>query len=239
MDYTKQKYSSSYSNSDTTLNQGLRDYMIAIYRNMCIALLITAAVSYSIAESGLVLYLVSAGPLAFIVMLAPIGFVMYMTARFEKMSYKSAQTSLWIFSGLIGLSLSSIFLVYTASSIARTFLIAATVFGSMSIYGYSTKRNLSSLGSFLIMGVWGLFIAGIVNIFMQSPAIYFITSFVGVLVFTGMVAYESQSIKDMYYRMDGDTESAGKISVFASLSLYMSFVNLFLYLLRFFGDRRN
>ncbi len=237
MDYTKQKYSSSYNSTDTSLNQGLRDYMVAIYRNMCIALLITAAVSYSVAESGLVFSLV--GPFAFIVMLAPIGFVIYMTSRFERMSYRSAQTSLWIFSGLIGLSLSSIFVIYTSSSIARTFLIAAAVFGSMSIYGYSTKRDLSSLGSFLIMGVWGLFIAGIVNIFMQSPAIYFITSFIGVLVFTGMVAYESQAVKNLYYRMDGDSENSNKIAVFASLSLYMSFVNLFLYLLRFFGDRRD
>jgi FtsH-binding integral membrane protein len=172
-----------------------------------------------------------------VVALAPLGVVMYMSFGIRGMSASRAQTLFWVFSFLMGLSLSTIFLQYTGASIARVFFITSITFGSMSIYGYTTKRDLTGLGSFLFMGLIGIIIASIVNIFMQSPAIYFAVSILGVLIFVGLTAYDTQKIKNMYMAYDSG-EVAAKKAIMGALTLYLDFINLFIMLLRLFGQRR-
>ena len=175
--------------------------------------------------------------LAWIVMLAPLGVVFYMSFGIAKMSASKAQTVFWIFASLMGLSLSSIFLAYTATSITRVFFITAGTFGAMSIYGYTTKRDLTKFGSFLMMGLIGIIIASLVNIFMKSSMMYFIISILGVLIFVGLTAYDTQKIKNMYAASDTG-ELMGKKAVMGALTLYLDFINLFIMLLRLFGQRR-
>jgi len=176
-------------------------------------------------------------PLAWVVMLAPLGFVFYLSARIGKLSLGGAQTAFWLFAGVMGLSMASIFISFTSESIARVFFIAAGVFASMSLYGYTTKKDLSGWGSFLFMGLIGVIIASIVNIFVGSTAMQFAISVIGVLVFTGLTAYDTQSIKEMYAEGDG-TAVAGKKALFGALRLYLDFINLFIMLLQLFGVRR-
>ena len=176
-------------------------------------------------------------PLMWVVMLAPLGFVFYLSARINTMSVSAAQTTFWIFSAIMGLSLSSILLVYTGMSVTRVFFICSATFGSMSIYGYTTKRDLTKLGSFLMMGLIGIIIASIVNIFMQSSMMYFVISILGVLIFVGLTAYDTQKIKNMYAASDTG-EIMGKKAVMGALTLYLDFINLFIMLLRLFGQRR-
>jgi FtsH-binding integral membrane protein len=163
----------------------------------------------------------------------------YMGSRLMSMSVTGAQTCLMIFATLMGLSLSSILMMYTGESIARVFFITAGTFGAMSIYGYSTKRDLTSMGSFLMMGVIGLLIASVVNIFMQSGAMQFIISVIGVVVFTLLTAYDSQKIKAMYYQAQSNAEMTQKLAVYGSLTLYMDFINIFIFLLQLLGVRKN
>ena len=172
-----------------------------------------------------------------IVMLAPLGVVFYISFGIRKMSAAKAQGAFWIFAALMGASLSSIFLVYTGASITRVFFITAGTFGAMSIYGYTTKRDLTRLGSFLMMGLIGIIIASIVNIFMKSSMMYFVISIIGVLIFVGLTAYDTQKIKNMYLVSDTG-EVMGKKAVMGALTLYLDFINLFLMLLRLFGQRR-
>ena len=168
---------------------------------------------------------------------APLVFAFVFGMRINAMRASTAQMLFWAFSALMGLSLSYVFLAYTGTSIARTFFIAAATFAGMALYGYTTKRDLSAIGSFLIMGVFGLMIAMIVNIFLASSALHWAISVIGVLVFTGLTAYDSQRIKEMYYAGDG-AEIATKKAVMGALQLYLDFINLFLFLLQFLGDRR-
>ena len=175
--------------------------------------------------------------LMWVVMLAPLGVVFYMSFGIRKMSGAKAQMTFWIFAALMGASLSSIFLVYTGESITRVFFITAGTFGAMSIYGYTTKRDLTKLGSFLMMGLIGIIIASIVNIFMKSTMMYFVISILGVLIFVGLTAYDTQKIKNMYSVSDSD-EIMGKKAVMGALTLYLDFINLFIMLLRLFGQRR-
>ena len=153
------------------------------------------------------------------------------------MSLSAAQITFWIFATLMGLSLASIFIVYTGASITRVFFICSATFGAMSLYGYTTKRDLTAMGGFLIMGLFGIIIASIVNIFMQSPAMYFAISIIGVIIFVGLTAYDTQKIKNMYYATDSETLS-GKKAIMGALTLYLDFINLFIMLLRLFGQRR-
>tara|TARA_Y100000766_G_scaffold232559_1_gene207003 strand:- start:89 stop:736 length:648 start_codon:yes stop_codon:yes gene_type:complete len=176
-------------------------------------------------------------PLQWIVMLAPLGMVFYLSFRINKMSLSAAQITFWIFATLMGLSLASIFIVYTGASITRVFFICSATFGAMSLYGYTTKRDLTAMGGFLIMGLFGIIIASIVNIFMQSPAMYFAISIIGVIIFVGLTAYDTQKIKNMYYAADSETLS-GKKAIMGALTLYLDFINLFIMLLRLFGQRR-
>jgi len=229
------------------MDEGLRAYMLRVYNYMGSALLVTGIVALitfkSAVESlspldftplGDAIY---ASGLAWVVMLAPLGVVFYMSFGINKMSASKAQTVFWIFAALMGISLSSIFVVYTETSITRVFFITSATFGAMSIYGYTTKRDLTKFGSFLMMGLIGIIIASIVNIFLKSSMMYFVISILGVLIFVGLTAYDTQKIKNMYVASDSG-EIVGKKAVMGALTLYLDFINLFIMLLRLFGQRR-
>ncbi len=177
-------------------------------------------------------------PLRWVIVLAPLAFVFFISARANTMSAATARTLFLAFAATIGLSMSFLLLVYTGGSIARVFFITSAAFGGLSLYGYTTNRDLSPVGSFLIMGVWGLVIAGLVNIFMQSSALQFGLSILSVLIFSGLTAWDTQSIKEEYYAGDG-YEVAHKKSIFGALRLYLDFINMFQSLLYLFGDRNN
>ncbi len=250
MVFNKQSTSVRSSASEAIIDQGLRNYMLKVYNYMGSALILTgliALLTFKFAAvtspEGELLGLTSLGNslynsgLAWIVMLAPLGVVFYMSFGIAKMSASKAQTVFWIFASLMGLSLSSIFIAYTGTSITRVFFITAGTFGSMSIYGYTTKRDLTKLGSFLMMGLIGIIIASLVNIFMKSSMMYFVISILGVLIFVGLTAYDTQKIKNMYLASDSG-ELMGKKAVMGALTLYLDFINLFIMLLRLFGQRR-
>jgi FtsH-binding integral membrane protein len=238
------------------IDMGLRSYMLQVYNYMTIGLLITGAAaigifklaitsdpSQAVATLGNGVLLTSLGaaiytsPLMWVLMIAPIGLVMWLSFGVQKMSVPMAQTVFWVYAALVGISLSSIFVVYTAQSITQVFFITAATFGAMSLYGYTTKRDLTQIGSFLIMGLIGIVIASIVNIFIGSSALGFAISVLGVLIFVGLTAYDTQKIKEMYYVGD-DGSVAGRKAIMGALSLYLDFINLFLMALRLFGDRR-
>lgn len=226
---------------------GLRAYMLRIYNYMASALALTGLVAVFTANSPAVLSLlynvqggnvVGLSGLGYLVMFAPIGLVLWLGMGVHRMSVSTAQGIFWVYSILIGLSMSTIFLTFTGESIARTFFVTAGTFGAMSLYGYSTKRDLSGFGSFLIMGLIGLLVASLVNMFVGSSALGFAISVVGVLIFVGLTAWDTQKLKAMYYQIGGNAEAITKASIMGALSLYMDFINIFMYLLRFMGDRR-
>ena len=236
--------------STIVMDEGLRAYMLKVYNYMATGILLTGIValltfkmSVVTDSSGSIVGLTQMGNaiymsgLKWLVMLAPLGIVFYMSFGMNKMSAAKAQTTFWIFAALMGLSLSSILLVYTGMSITRVFFICSATFGAMSIYGYTTKRDLTKLGSFLMMGLIGIIIASIVNIFMKSSMMYFVISILGVLIFVGLTAYDTQKIKNMYSASDTG-ELIGKKAVMGALTLYLDFINLFIMLLRLFGQRR-
>ena len=232
--------SSVYESSKRThYDWGLREYLLKVYQYMALALALTAVISMGAASSPQFINLIHGTPLKWVITFAPLGMAFYMGSRLMSMSVTGAQTCLMIFATLMGLSLSSILMMYTGESIARVFFITAGTFGAMSIYGYSTKRDLTSMGSFLMMGVIGLLIASVVNIFMQSGAMQFIISIIGVVVFTLLTAYDSQKIKAMYYQAQSNAEITQKLAVYGSLTLYMDFINIFIFLLQLLGMRRN
>jgi FtsH-binding integral membrane protein len=218
------------------IDVGLRAYMQKVFGLMAGGTAVTGLVSYFGAASGLYLQIAQT-PLIWVVVFAPLAFAFFFGMRINAMRASTAQALFWVFSALMGLSLSYIFLRYTETSIARTFFIAAATFAGMALYGYTTKRDLSAMGSFLIMGVWGLLIAMVVNMFLASSALHWAISIIGVLVFTGLTAYDAQKIKAMYYAGDG-AEVSTKKAVIGALNLYLDFINLFVFLLQFLGDRR-
>jgi FtsH-binding integral membrane protein len=229
--------------ADAAIDEGLRAYMLRVYNLMALGLAITGAVAYgafvlAVQNGQLTSFgqLMFNSPLRWVVILAPLGMVFFLSARVHKMSVSAAQTSFWVFAGLMGLSLSTIFLVYTGASITQTFFVTAAAFGALSLYGYTTKRDLTAMGSFLIMGVFGLILAMIVNIFMQSSALQFAISAIGVLIFSGLTAYDTQKIKEMYWEGD-DVLVAGRKAIMGALQLYLDFINLFTFLLQFLGNR--
>ncbi len=219
------------------IDEGLRAYMLKIYNYMASGLALTGVIALLTANSPTMLQAIFGTPLQWVVMLAPLGFVMVLSFGINKLSLSTAQALFWAFAAVMGLSMASIFLIYTGTSIARVFFISASTFAAMSLYGYTTKRDLSGFGSFLFMGLIGIVIAGLVNLFLQSSALQFVISTVGVLVFVGLTAYDTQKIKVMYAQADG-SEIAGKKAIMGALTLYLDFINLFLMLLRLFGDRR-
>jgi FtsH-binding integral membrane protein len=219
------------------IDVGLRQYMLRVYNYMAGGLALTGAVAYFAIVSGFY-QAIAATPLVWLVMLAPLAFVLVLSFGIQRLSLGAAQLTFWAFAAAMGLSLSWIFLRYTGTSIARVFFITAGTFAAMSLYGYTTRRDLSGMGSFLFMGLIGLVIASVVNMFLASPGLYFAISVIGVLVFVGLTAWDTQQIKEMYWEGDG-TAVAGKKAIMGALALYLDFINLFLYLLRFLGDRRD
>jgi len=251
MEFNKQNIQSKTTSTEThVIDEGLRAYMLKVYNYMASGILITGFISLFLFKmsvvtnaDGSIAGLTSLGnalynsALMWLVMLAPLGVVFYMSFGIRKMSVAKAQGTFWVFAALMGASLSSIFLIYTGASITRVFFITAGTFGAMSIYGYTTKKDLTKLGSFLMMGLFGIIIASIVNIFMKSTMMYYVISIIGVLIFVGLTAYDTQKIKNMYFASDSG-EIMGKKAVMGALTLYLDFINLFIMLLRLFGQRR-
>ena len=230
------------------VDAGLRAHMLRVYNYMVGALALTGVVAWLTANSPLmnVLYQQVASArgvalqptiLGWVVLLAPLGLVFYLSFRIAQMSYSAAQTAFWVYAALVGASLASIFAVYTGASIATTFFVTAATFGTMSLWGYTTGRDLTGFGSFLMMGLFGIIIAMVVNFFFQSAAVNFIVSILGVLIFTGLTVYDTQKIKNFYAAGD-DGAIGGKKAIMGALSLYLDFLNIFLFLLRFMGNRR-
>ncbi|MFD2238691.1 Bax inhibitor-1/YccA family protein [Aureimonas populi] len=241
--------------ADVQIDQGLRSYMLKVYNLMAAGLAITGVAAYGLfmlATSGTPvdggaqirpdMWLTPLGvavftsPLRWVLMLAPLALVFFLSFRVHKMSLGAAQATFWSYAALVGLSLSTIFLVFTQESIVQVFFITAASFGALSLFGYTTKRDLSGWGSFLVMGLFGVIIAMIVNIFLQSSALGFAVSVIGVLVFAGLTAYDTQRIKEMYFEGD-DTLVAGRKAIMGALSLYLNFINMFMFMLQFFGNR--
>jgi FtsH-binding integral membrane protein len=219
------------------IDAGLRAHMQRVYGYMAGGLALTGLVAYAAAVSGF--YQAIAGTaLIWVVMLAPLGFVLALSFGIQRMTAGTAMLLFWIYAAVMGLSLGGIFLVYTETSIARVFFITAATFGAMSLYGYTTNADLSRMGSFLLMGLIGLVIASLVNIFIGSSALQFAISIIGVIVFVGLTAYDTQRIKEIYLESDS-AEIAGKKAVLGALALYLDFINLFMMLLQLVGQRRN
>ena len=233
------------SQSGAMIDEGLRAYMLKVYNLMALGLAITGVAAFvtwqmavqdgHLTQFGQVLY---GSPLRWVVMLAPLAVVFFLSFRINSMSVAAAQTTFWVYAALMGLSLSSIFLIYTDQSIVQTFFVTAASFGALSLYGYTTKKSLSGMGSFLIMGLFGLIIASLVNIFLASSALGFAISVIGVLIFAGLTAYDTQKIKEMYFEAD-DVAVMGRKAILGALTLYLDFINLFTFLLQFLGNRNN
>ena len=216
-------------------DEGLRSYMLSIYNYMCSAVLLTGITALVSAQSGLTLAFAGT-PLQWVIMLAPLGFVLAMSFGLNKMSKSTLNILFWAYAFVMGLSMSTIFLVYTNTSIALTFFATAGAFAGLSLYGYTTKKDLSGFGTFLIMGVIGLIIASVLNIFLQSGTLSFVISAIGVLVFAGLTAYDTQRLKNQYAQLRG-TQFMGKAVIMGALNLYLDFVNMFMFLLQFLGSR--
>ena len=222
--------------SSAAFDEGLRQHMLRVYNYIGLGLVLTGLVAYLVAATPTIYQPIFGSPLKWVVMLAPLGFVFFFSFRLHAISAATAQALYWAFCALMGLSLASVFLVYTGTSIARTFFITASMFGATSLYGYTTKRDLSQLGSFLIMGLIGVVIASLVNLFVGSSALQFAISVIGVLVFTGLTAYDTQTIKEQYAEAAG-SEANSKLAVWGALSLYLNFINIFQLLLGLTGQR--
>jgi len=226
------------------IDEGLRAYMLRVYNYMLMGLALTGVAAWATVSTPLgTLFFqqtaagVSLSALGWIALFAPLGLVFFLSFRIAHMSLATAQTVFWAYAGLMGISLAPVLLLYTGASVAQTFFVTAATFGAMSLWGYTTKRDLTGFGSFLFMGLIGILIASLVNMFLQSGMMSLIISIIGVLVFTGLTAYDTQQIKESYYVSD-DGQVMGKKAVMGALKLYLDFVNLFLMLLRLLGDRR-
>ena len=216
---------------------GLRSYMLSVYNYMASGVMLTGIVALLFAQSGYAQSIMGGpGILKYVIMFSPLAFVMALSFGINRMSTAAAQATFWGFATVMGLSMSTIFLVYTGPSIAHTFFATAGAFAGLSLWGYTTKRDLTGMGTFLIMGLVGLIIASIINIFMQSGAMSLVISFIGVLLFAGLTAYDTQRIKSMYSYVAG-TDMMGKTVIMGALSLYLDFVNMFQFLLSFMGSR--
>ena len=233
------------THSSTGYDEGLRKYFLKIYSLMSAALVITSIsafsvlsipalteMMYQITPYGQIIGMTGIG---WLISFTPLGIALFFAFGMHKIEAKTAQMLFWLYAVLMGMSLSSLGFMYTGASLVKTFFVCAATFGGMSLYGYTTQKDLTSMGSFLYMGLMGLIIASLVNLFMQSPAIEFALSFIGVLIFTGLIAYDTQKLKDLYFC---GADGSGKIGIIAAFTLYLDFINLFLYLLRFMGQKR-
>jgi FtsH-binding integral membrane protein len=238
------RYGVAVGRAGEVVDAGLRAHMLRVYNYMTVGLGITGVVAWATVNTALGTLFIdqtatggySLTALGWIAFLAPLGLVMWMSFGIHRMSVSTAQTVFWAYAALMGVSLAPILLIYTGASIAKVFFITAATFGGLSLWGYTTSRDLSAWGSFLIMGLIGLIVASLVNLFLGSPAIDFAISVIGVLVFAGLTAWDTQKIKEMYYVGDDGTV-AGRKAIMGALSLYLDFINLFLMLLRLFGNR--
>jgi FtsH-binding integral membrane protein len=227
------------------IDEGLRAHMLRVYNFMTIGLVLTGAVAWAVANTslGTLFFTFTAGGgatlsmLGWVALIAPFALVLLLSFGINRMSTGTAQLIFWIYAAVMGVSLAPILMLYTGASVAKVFFITAATFGGMSLWGYTTRRDLSGMGSFLIMGLFGLIIAMLVNVFLASPAVDFAISIIGVLVFTGLTAFDTQKIKEMYYVGDDGTV-AGRKAIMGALALYLDFINLFLFLIRILGDRR-
>lgn len=220
------------------IDEGLRTHMNKVYGLMSVAMIVTGAVAFGVSLNEQLLAAIFGTPLKWVVMFAPLVVVFAFSALIHKMQTSTAQMVFFGYSALMGLSLSFIFKVYTGVSIAQTFLITAIAFAALSLYGYTTKRNLSAFGSFLMMGLIGLIVASLLNIFIASSALQFAISVIGVLLFAGLTAYDTQNIKNTYLQLaQSDADFLGKAAILGALQLYMDFLNLFMFLLQFLGNR--
>jgi len=219
------------------IDEGLRAFMLKVYNYMGLGLALTGAVAFFTSSSHALMQAIFGSPLQWLVMLSPFAFILVLSFGINRLRPATAQLLFWAFAGVMGLSLSSIFIVYTGTSIARVFFITASVFGAMSLYGYTTKKSLASWGSFLFMGLIGVVIAMVVNMFLASSALHFIISVAGVLVFTGLTAYDTQQIKQEYYAGDGAVVVEKK-AIMGALRLYLDFINLFIMLMHLLGQNR-
>ncbi len=224
---------------DTSVDAGLRAFMLGIYNNMSIGLGITGLVAYFVSQNESLMRTIFGTPLQWVVMLAPLGFVIYLSARVMKMSPSTARLWFFAFAAVMGISISSIFLMYQIGAIAKVFFITAASFGALSLWGYTTKKNLTGMGSFMMMGLFGIIIAMVVNIFLKSAAMDFAISAIGVVIFAGLTAWDTQRLKHSYYEIGANAEMAGRVAIMGALSLYLDFLNLFLFLLRFMGGGRS
>jgi uncharacterized protein len=216
---------------------GLRSYMLSVYNYMASGVLLTGIVALLFARSGMAQDIMGGpGILKYVIMFSPLAFVLALSFGINRMSTGTAQMVFWAFAAVMGLSMSTIFLVYTGTSIAQTFFATAGAFAGLSLWGYTTKKDLSGFGTFLIMGVVGLLIASVINIFLQSGTMQLVISFIGVLLFAGLTAYDTQKIKSMYAQVAG-TDMMGKTVIMGALSLYLDFINMFQFLLSFMGSR--
>lgn len=230
-------YGATAATRAAEFDAGLRSYMLSVYNYMASGVLLTGIVALLFAQSGVAAQvLMGPGLLKYVIMFAPLAFVMVLSFGINRLSTGAAQALFWAFAVVMGLSMSSIFLVFTGVSIAQTFFATAAAFAGLSLYGYTTKKDLSGLGTFLIMGVVGLLVAMIVNIFLKSTAMQLAISAIGVLLFAGLTAYDTQKIKSMYAYVAG-TDMMGKTVIMGALSLYLDFINMFTFLLQFMGNR--
>ncbi|MCE4222506.1 Bax inhibitor-1/YccA family protein [Methylobacterium sp. C25] len=239
-----------YAAPQVEVDQGLRSFMLGVYNNMVVGLGIsglvalglnmaatatTATGKLALTPFGQFLY---TSPFKWVLMFAPLAFIFVFSFRMDRMSAASARTMFWAFAAVMGASMSTLMLVFTGASVVRVFFITAATFGALSLYGYTTKRSLSGMGSFLIMGLIGIIIASLVNLFLASSALQFAISVLGVLIFAGLTAYDTQKLKEMYLYSGFDGEAAAKMSINGALTLYLDFINMFQFLLQLLGDRR-
>ena len=222
--------------SGAYFDEGLRKHMLRVFNYMGLGLVVTGLVAFAVGNTPALYVPIFTTPLKWVVMFAPLAFVLFFSFRIQAMSAAAAQTAFWAFCAVMGLSLSSVFLVFTGASIANTFFIAAAMFGATSLFGYTTKRDLTKMGSLLIMGLIGVIIASIANIFIGSSALQFAVSVIGIIVFVGLTAWDTQRIKEEYAE-NFTAESQQKMAVFGALSLFLNFVNIFQLLLNFTGER--
>jgi FtsH-binding integral membrane protein len=239
-----------FADRAAAIDAGLRAYMLRVYNYMAAAVALTGVVAYGTYHAAVITdasgritgltsfgHTVFSGPLMIVLMLGTLGLVFFISARINRMQFTTALTLFMVYAALLGVTLASIFLAYTGASITRVFFISAASFGALSLYGYTTKTDLSPIGSFMIMGLFGIILASLVNLFMASSALQFAISVIGVVVFAGLTAWDTQRIKEMYDSMDDDG-TMGRKAIMGALSLYLDFINLFLMMLRLFGDRR-
>lgn len=218
-------------------DEGLRQQMLRIYNYMTAGLAISGLIAFLTSSSPALMNAIYGTPLQYVVMLAPLGFILFLSFKIQDISSSKAQAIFWAFCAVMGVSISWIFMVYTGGSIVRVFFISSGMFAATSLYGYTTKKDLASMGGFMMMGLFGIIIAMIVNIFMKSSGLDFVISILGVVIFIGLTAWDTQRIKEMYDESYG-SEANEKVAIMGALTLYLNFLNMFLFLLRLLGDRK-